>query len=163
MAFFGVLALLRFWHGRELFFLLVAMRDFIASWYLFKRKDAIAKGTWYYNVIAYISSFVHLFYLSSPSAYAGQNKLIFDLCAIGGFLIVTLATIELGTKMGVSPAKRGELCKTGVYKHLNHPMYVGYTVAQFGWIFIDIRNLGIYALSLTLFYLRGRAERKLWE
>ena len=163
MAFFGILALLRFWHGKELFFLLVAMRDFIASWFLMRRRDAISKGPWYFNIIAYISSFVHLFYISSPSAYMGQTKLIFDLCAITGFLIVTLATIELGTKMGISPAKRGKLCKTGVYKHLKHPMYVGYTIAQIGWLLIDIRNSGIYALSLFLFYLRGRAERRLWD
>jgi protein-S-isoprenylcysteine O-methyltransferase Ste14 len=76
-------------------------------------------------------------------------------------LIVTWATIDLGTKLGVSPAKRGIKCTKGLYGIVKHPMYLGYVVAHFGWLFIDFRNIFIYIASLILFYLRAKAENKI--
>ena len=95
--------------------------------------------------IAYISSALPLFYLSSPYGLETKMvKLFSDLFAIAGFLIVTWATIDLGTKIGVSPAKRGTRCTKGLYKFLGHPMYIGYIVAHLGWVFINKWNIAIY-------------------
>ena len=75
-----------------------------------------------------------------------------------GFLIVTLATIELGQRLGVSPAKRGEVCSSGVYRYLNHPMYVGYALAELGVVLLNPQNAGFFAISISLYILRARAE-----
>jgi protein-S-isoprenylcysteine O-methyltransferase Ste14 len=159
---FGVISFFRWNSSGELFFLLLSLRDVIASYFLAKREESQANGNIIISIIAYLSSGLPLFYLSAP--YGVQTKMISlsaDLFSIVGFLIVTMATIDLGTKLGVSPAKRGNKCVKGLYRFLKHPMYFGYGIAQIGWILLNNANIMIYIVSLALFFIRARAENKI--
>ena len=161
---FGVISYFRWSTSGELFFLLLALRDVIASFFLARREKSQANGKIIISIIAYISSGLPLFYLSAP--YGVQTKMLSltaDLFSIVGFLIVTMATIDLGTKLGVSPAKRGNKCVKGLYRFLKHPMYLGYTIAQIGWVLLNNANIMIYVASLALFYLRAKAENKILD
>jgi len=159
---FGIISFMRWRTSGELFFLLLFFRDFIAAVFLIKREDAIKIGNKKMATVAYISSALPLIYFSAPYGFETNSvKLAADLLAILGFLIVTWATIDLGTKMGISPAKRGTRCTKGLYRFLGHPMYIGYIVAHLGWVFINKWNILIYLTSIILFYLRAKFENKI--
>ena len=159
---FGVISFLRWRTSGELFFLLLFFRDSIAAFFLVRREKAQANGSNMVAAIAYLSSGLPLLYFSAP--YGIETKLVklsADLLAIVGFLIVSWATIDLGTKLGVSPAKRGEKVTKGLYRFVSHPMYLGYAIAQLGWIFINQWNILIYSLSIILFLIRAKSEIKI--
>jgi protein-S-isoprenylcysteine O-methyltransferase Ste14 len=159
---FGVISFLRWRTSGELFFLLLFFRDSIAAFFLVRREKAQVNGSNLIATIAYISSGIPLLYFSAP--YGMETKLVklsADLLATVGFLVVSWATIDLGTKLGVSPAKRGEKVTRGLYRFTNHPMYLGYTIAQFGWLFINNWNLPIYTASIILFFIRAKQENKI--
>ncbi len=159
---FGIISLLRWRSSGETFFLLLFFRDTIAAFFLIRREESERNGSSFIAFIAYLSSGLPLLYFSAP--YGIETKLVklsADLFAIVGFLIVTWATIDLGTKLGVSPAKRGDKCTKGLYQFVKHPMYVGYAIAQVGWIFINTNNIFLYITSISLFFIRARAENKI--
>jgi len=162
MASFGIIAVMRWQESHYLFFLLCALRDFIAAYFLITRKEAIAKGNAVQSIIAYISTGLPLLYITGPVG-AMEMKFLSDAFTIIGFFIVTMATIELGTSFGVSPARRGDICRTGVYKYFSHPMYLGYTIAHIGWLFISPWNFLIYGVSIGLYVMRGRFENKILQ
>jgi protein-S-isoprenylcysteine O-methyltransferase Ste14 len=158
---FACIALIRWGQSKELFFLLLAFRDLIASFFLAKRESAQAEGSKLMAAVAYISSGLPLLYLSAPMGLGATiNTLVADLFTIFGFLVVTWATIDLGTKLGVSPAKRGEKVTRGIYRFVGHPMYLGYAIAQLGWLFLNSSNIYIYAVAMVLFMVRIRAENR---
>ncbi len=159
---FAGIALTRWSQSKELFFLLLAFRDLIASLFLAKRENAQIEGSKTMAIVAYLSSGLPLLYLSAPLGMETRfNSLIADLFTIFGFLIVTWATIDLGTKLGVSPAKRGDKVTKGLYSFVSHPMYLGYGLAQIGWIILNKWNILYYFISLSLFYIRAKAENKI--
>lgn len=156
---FGAIALYR-WHQTQLiFFLLLVLRDFAAGYFFLKRTPAEKKSGKAMSVLAYVSSAMPLIYLSPSTA---DKALLFssDIMAILGFLIVVLATIELGTSIGISPAKR-EYVKTGIYKWLKHPMYTGYFVSEVGLVLINPTNLVIFLLSSGLYFMRASSEKRI--
>lgn len=157
MFWFGVLALYR-WHQTQLiFFLLLLLRDFAAGYFFLKRSPATVKSGRSMTVLAYVSAAMPLVYLSPTIGISSAMFLASDLLAILGFLFVALATIELGTSIGVSPAKR-EYVTTGIYQWVKHPMYVGYIISEVGLCLINPMNVGIAALSFSLYWFRGQNE-----
>ena len=159
---FGVISFLRWATSKELFFLLLSLREFIVVFFLIGRERAQISSSNVIAFISYLSSGLPLLYLSASQEIEIMSvKLIADLLTIIGFLIVTWATIDLGTKFGVSPAKRGHKTTKGLYRFVNHPMYFGYGIAQLGWVFINKLNILIYIPSLLLFAIRAKAENKI--
>ena len=153
---FGVLALYR-WHQTQLiFFLLLVLRDFAAGFFFFKRRPTQTKSSILPSALAYVSSAMPLLYLGPTIA----NKSLFlasDLLAILGFLIVVLATIELGTSIGISPANRG-LVRTGIYRFIKHPMYTGYVISEIGMALLNPFNMIMLIVSITMYGSRARLE-----
>lgn len=158
---FASIALTRWSQSKELFFLLLAFRDLIASYFLVKRENAQIEGNKVMAIVAYLSSGLPLLYLSAPLGMETRlNSLIADLFTIIGFLIVTWATIDLGTKLGISHAKRGEKVTKGLYRFVGHPMYLGYAIAQVGWLLLNTANIYFYLLSMSLFMIRIKFENE---
>ncbi|MCB0369615.1 MAG: hypothetical protein KDD45_09270, partial [Bdellovibrionales bacterium] len=113
------------------------------------------------TVFAYLSSAMPLLYLGSTVA----SKTLFlasDLLATVGFLIVVLATVELGTSIGISPANRG-VVRSGVYGYVKHPMYFGYVVSEIGLVILNPLNAALFALSLSLYIFRSKSENKVLQ
>lgn len=158
MAVFGVIAFYR-WHQTQLiFFLLLVLRDFVAAYFFLKRNLSKEKSQLSVSILAYASAALPLFYFSATH----ENKellLTSDLLVILGFFLVSLATIELGSSIGISPANRG-LVQTGIYRYLKHPMYVGYILAEIGMVLLNVTNLWIFVLSVSLYFFRSRFENK---
>lgn len=157
---FGVLALYR-WHQTQLlFFLLLVLRDFAATYFFLKRNAAKETAALVPSALAYISSAMPLLYFGPVSA----SKALFlgaDLLSIAGFLIVAFATLELGTSIGVAPANRG-LVSSGIYRRFKHPMYLGYVISEVGMVLLNPLNAAILILSVTLYSYRSYSENKLF-
>lgn len=161
---FAIVSITRWTQSGELFFLVLSFRDLIASYFLARRENAEVKSSKIIASIAYLSSGLPLLYFSAPLGLELRAyRLIADLLTIIGFLIVTWATIDLGTKLGVSPAKRGRRHTKGLYRLVNHPMYLGYGIAQLGWLLMNKWNFAIYLFSITLFIVRAKSENKILE
>lgn len=158
---FGVVAFYR-WHQTQLiFFLLLVLRDFAAGFFFFERRPAQTRSTTLPSVLAYVSSAMPLLYLGPSIA----NKSLFlasDLLAILGFLIVVLATIELGTSIGISPANRG-LVRTGIYRFIKHPMYVGYVISEIGIALLNPFNVIMLIVSTTMYAFRAKLETRILD
>lgn len=155
---FGVVALYR-WHQTQLtFFLLLVLRDFVAGYFFLKRKPTYAKGAIGPSILAYISSAIPLIYLS-PTSTLRSLYLASDLMAILGFLFVAFATIELGTSIGISPANRGHV-RSGIYRYIKHPMYLGYVISEAGLALINPINAAILCVSAVLYFVRAKIENK---
>lgn len=161
MTAFGVIALWRWQETGFVFFLLLSFRDAVAAYFLSVRSDAVLRSKSWIDVFAYISSAIPLFYFGH---IAGVNKYAIaaaNILAIAGFLLATLSTIELGKRMGVGPARRGEVCRTGVYKYIKHPMYVGYVVAELGNVLLNPLNVILYLSSVGSYWIRANIESRL--
>jgi protein-S-isoprenylcysteine O-methyltransferase Ste14 len=125
------------------------------------RKESTISGTRGQSFIAYLSSAIPLIYISDEYGNLPEIRLAFHLLTILGFLIVIWATIDLGNRLGVSAAKRGDRCTTGIYRYFKHPMYIGYVIAQIGWVLVNKWNILIYIISLALMFYRSKAEEKI--
>lgn len=155
---FGVVAFYRWQQTQLIFFLLLVLRDFAAGYFFFRRQPAHSRGSRTLTVLAYASSAMPLLYFGSTVS----SKALFlasDLLAIVGFLIVVLATVELGTSIGISPANRG-LVRSGIYRYIKHPMYLGYVVSEFGLVILNPLNAVFMVLSTSLYVIRAATENK---
>ncbi len=156
---FGVVALYR-WHQTQLlFFLLLVLRDFAAGYFFLKRNTAIEKAALAPSILAYISSAIPLMYFGP----IGASKALFlgsDLLSIAGFLMVAFATLELGTSIGIAPANRG-IVRSGIYRRIKHPMYLGYAVSEVGLVILNPLNLSICVVSMILYFIRSKNESKI--
>ena len=156
---FGMLALYR-WHQTQLlFFLLLVLRDFAAVYFFLKRRTATEKATLVPSILAYLSSVIPILYFA-PKETAKELALGADLLSIAGFLMVAFATLELGTSIGISPANRGFI-RTGIYRHIKHPMYTGYVISEIGFVALNPINTVMLALSLSLYIFRAKSENKI--
>jgi len=156
---FGLLALYRWNQTQLIFFLLLVLRDFVVAYFFLKREYAEIKSSKLISAIAYLSSAMPLFYFS-PEFSAKGILLASNILAIIGFFFVALATIELGTSIGISPAKRSYV-KTGIYKWISHPMYFGYVISEIGMIIVNPLNTFIFFISLILYFIRIKNENKI--
>lgn len=156
---FGVFAFYR-WHQTQLlFFLLLVFRDFAAGYFFLRRSPALVKSSLRMTLLAYMSAAMPLLYFSSIEA-SRTVLFVSDILAIIGFLLVCLATIELGTSIGISPAKR-RLVSTGIYRWIKHPMYAGYVISEVGMTLVNPLNLFLFFISSSLYFFRARAELKI--
>jgi protein-S-isoprenylcysteine O-methyltransferase Ste14 len=138
--------------------MVLALRDFIASYFFFSRSEANQQSPWPISVVAYVSAALPLCYSGIPIVIQPQTQMLASLLIIFGFTLVALATIDLSSRMGISPAVRGEICRSGVYRFVSHPMYLGYVVAEIGIVIGNPANFPLFAVSLTLYVLRMRVE-----
>lgn len=162
MSGFAVLAFFRWTETSVIFFLLLAFRDLIAAYYLAIRNQTEIQVSVSMRLLAYASSAIPLCYLKSATTNP-YFFLVAVLLNIVGFLLSTLATIELGNRMGVAPAKRGEICQTGVYKFTKHPMYFGYVVAELGNVFLNPLNALIFVVSIFGYTIRAKKESRIFS
>lgn len=163
MVVFAVIAGMR-WSGTgNIFFGLLLFRDLIWAGFFLVRKKAQSEGSVRESALAYISTALPLFYLAPNSFLPAWVLVVTNLLSVFGFLLATLAVIELGMSAGVAPAVRGDKCRRGVYRWLRHPMYTGYMLAEFGWIVLNPFNAVIYGISALLYFSRIRAEDRIFQ
>lgn len=159
---FGVISFYRFYTTGLIFFLLMVFRDVLAAWFLFTRNEKNSDYSSKVNAgIAYLSSAIPLFYFNGMTNSVTLITFA-SIISVAGFLLSTLALIELGKSFGVSPANRGQIF-TGVYRITNHPMYFGYVISEFSFLILNPANIIIYIVSITLYFYRSKREELVFE
>ncbi len=150
----------RWSHSGALFFLLLVLRDTMAAWFLMTRQPADEmRSLALTDALAYFSCALSLFYLQQSGSPGVALSVMAELLPIFGFTLATLALLDLGASFGVAPANRGRV-GDGVYRVLNHPMYVGYAIAEASMVLLNPANAGIYLAALGLYWWRASVEER---
>lgn len=160
MGVFAVIAGARWLNTANLFFALLFIRDCLLCVLFMRRIQEKRRASVGASILAYGSTVLPLCYSAGNAVTPVWMVLTSDLLFILGFGLATLATIELGSSMGVAPALRGPRRKCGVYKFIRHPMYTGYIVAEVGWLLLSANNVPLFAISTTCYLLRIVAEER---
>ena len=105
-----------------------------------------------------------------PNTFMISNILISNIAKITGLMISFTglilwisSMIELGSSFGVLPRKQKKI-KTGIYRYLNHPMYIGISMTMLG---ISLANGSLQGLIFALMILvpiliiRSRMESRI--
>ena len=81
-----------------------------------------------------------------------------------GLAFVISAFLYLNRSFGLAPQNRG-IKTAGVYRLVRHPMYLGYILAEVGYVFDNVSNLNLLVLIVSVLFLvlRLRAEEHLLE
>jgi len=156
---FGVLAFYRWQQTHLIFFLLLVLRDFAAGYFFLIRKPSTTKATIPVSIAAYVSAAIPLMYFQASEPIKSL-MLASDLLAIFGFLLVAVATLELGESIGITPANRG-LVRSGIYRRIKHPMYLGYVISEVGLVLLNPLNIALLAVSVSLYIFRAMSENKI--
>lgn len=101
--------------------------------------------------------------LVRPSSGAQLIPLWLSVFAMfSGLGLSILSKIVLNRRFGILPANRG-IASWGPYRLVRHPMYLGYIIAQAGFLLTDftLRTAVIYALAWFFQILRIGEEEKL--
>lgn len=156
---FGMLAFYRWQQTQLIFFLLLVLRDFAAGYFFLSRYTAKEKAGLIPSILAYVSSATPLLYFS-PISTSKALALGADLLSIAGFLMVAFATLELGKSIGIAPANRG-LISSGIYRHIKHPMYLGYVISEVGMVLLNPLNAALIVISVSLYSFRAKSENRI--
>jgi len=83
---------------------------------------------------------------------------------VAGLLLVVAAFLSLNRSFGLAPENRG-IKTNGAYGIVRHPMYLGYLLAEAGFVFDNFSsyNLIIFSISALFLVLRLRAEERLLQ
>ncbi len=144
--------------NHHLIFLILAIRYWVMSVFLSIRLPAEAPTLWHHRLLAYVSKCIPALY-NGPAGWCtpllrhGAQSLI-----LSGAVLSTLAQINLGRQFGVSPAKRGVVCRTGLYRWVDHPIYWGYFLVELGGVFLNPHNAWVFAISMSLLFVRASIE-----
>jgi protein-S-isoprenylcysteine O-methyltransferase Ste14 len=99
-------------------------------------------------------------------ARGGGQPLVSDAVGYGlmaaGLFLSLYAKAALWRSFGLVAANRG-VKNSGPYRLVRHPMYLGYTITQVGFVLLNPvwTNVGLYASAFLLQILRLRAEEQL--
>lgn len=159
---FAVIAMIKFNQSGLIFFLMLFLRDIFAAWFLMTREVSQDKSTnKFHELLAYASSAFPFLYVQQADLSLSAIK-ISSIMAIIGFMVSTLALFELGTSFGVSPTKRS-IKNGGLYRYFRHPMYLGYVIAESGFMLLAPINIGLFALSVAMYWVRAKIENKILD
>jgi protein-S-isoprenylcysteine O-methyltransferase Ste14 len=157
---FGIVSMYVFIQKSDYYFLLLVVENVITAFCFFYRSEASRKANLQDTIAAYICMVIPLFYFKTGPALSPGLQFMSELFLILGVTVVTLATLDLGKSNGVQPAKR-EVITSGLYRHVNHPMYIGHSISQFSFLLKNPTNIYIYPVSIFLFIYRARIENRL--
>lgn len=83
------------------------------------------------------------------------------IALLAGFVIQVHAKCALGRNLGIVPALR-DVCASGPYRYVRHPMYVGYALSQAGFVALHptFANLVVVVMACLLQWVRLQREER---
>lgn len=147
--------------------LLVVIREVFISVYLLMGLGFLAvrrsarmftakKADYLYTIVGYAAPL-----LFQPTLY-GKFPLIGALLETGGAAFVASAFLSLNRSFGLAPQNRG-IKTAGAYRFIRHPMYLGYILAEVGYVVDNFSEFNLFVLTISVLFLvlRLRAEEQL--
>ena len=137
--------------------LLVIMREVFLAVYLLMGLAFLAvrrsarvltsrKRDYLYTILGFGSP---LLFQSSPF---GGTILIGALLEASGLAFVASAFLCLNRSFGLAPENRG-VKTAGAYSLVRHPMYLGYILAEAGFVFDNFSNFNLFVLMISVLFL----------
>ena len=116
------------------------------------------KADYAYTILGFSSP---LFFQATPNESPFFVGATFEFI---GLAFVVGAFLSLNRSFGLAPENRGVKTR-GVYRSVRHPMYLGYILAEVGYVCNNISYLNIFILAISLLFLllRLRAEEQLLQ
>ena len=141
---------------------LVLIRAAIVLGCLLVRFKPIVRAPRYQIALSWFSTFLPLAITARFAAdVQGSVGLVFWIV---GTSLALWACIDLGRSFGISPAVR-PFVRTGIYRFVRNPMYVGHVVAEIGFLVAapSVQNF-LLCLTCWIFYgIRIRWESTLFQ
>ena len=88
-----------------------------------------------------------------------EFQFIASILSILGFTLATWALFDLGRSFGIVSGTRKKVTE-GLYSIMRHPMYLGYVIAEFGFVLLNVSNIKVFIISVLLYALRAKTETK---
>ena len=142
---------------REAFFVVFLLAALILL--VIRRRARVFSGKkvdYLYTVVGFSSALLFQLTLNNGPFIVGAS---FEVV---GLVLVVGAFLSLNRSFGLAPENRG--VKTGgMYRFVRHPMYLGYILAEVGYVLDNFSpfNLLIWMISVLFLLLRLRAEERL--
>ena len=115
------------------------------------------KADYAYTILGFSSPLLFQATPNGPIAIGASFEFVGLSFVVGAFL-------SLNRSFGLAPENRG--IKTGgVYRFVRHPMYLGYILAEIGYVCDNLSYLNIFILAISILFLllRLRAEEQLLQ
>jgi protein-S-isoprenylcysteine O-methyltransferase Ste14 len=140
-----------------LFFLIYQL---VALTLLLIRRNATAFSS---NALDYIYALVGLgapLFFRPVEGYTGSVLAV--LLELAGAFFVVGAFLSLNRSFGIAPENRG-IKTMGFYHVVRHPMYLGYILAETGFVMGNLSQYNLFVLLIAIVFLilRVRAEERL--
>ncbi len=147
----------RFIQSFYIFYIILLIKNVYLIYLYTKRDIQTVQSDKVNKFIAYTSLVIPTLYLQGNTE---EFNTIASLLSLIGFTVSTLGILDLGQSFGISPAKR-KLVTSGLYQFTNHPIYIGYLIAEFSMVLKNLNNIYIFSISILLYYYRAKAEDKI--
>lgn len=148
------------WRSEHLANLLVLATEAMTVFFILIRRQAFSISAqpvdW---LLALGGTMLPLF--ARPGGQSFAPEVVGIVAMIGGAVVSAAAKLSLNRRFGIAPANRG-VQRNWAYSIVRHPMYVGYFVAQFGYLLINpsLWNIGLYLAAWGLQFGRILREER---
>jgi protein-S-isoprenylcysteine O-methyltransferase Ste14 len=141
------------------FYLLVIILFFARSQAKATTRSRLAR------TLAYVGTFAPFLLIFFKDGKSGNTPALFSICImLGGLAFAIYSLKTLGRSIGIMPQAR-TLVRSGPYRLIRHPLYVGEIVSFGGFIIAEftMAKLGIFLLTVAIQLYRAIQEEKLLE
>lgn len=139
--------------------LLVASESFVVVMVLIRRAGPISQAplAW---ITAIVGTFLPLFVVAQGQPLA--SSLVAATLMLAGLAISCAAKLHLNLSFGIVAANRG-VKRSGPYRLVRHPMYLGYALTHAGFVLLHPAplNIAIYAVSWAAMAVRIQLEERM--
>ncbi len=145
-------------------FLIVCFYSLIIFLYFLRSRAKSTSRSLVTNLIAIVATFIPftLPFLSKPALDKTGILLIANVIIIISIILSIFALSSLGKSFSIIPQAR-KLIKTGPYRVVRHPLYVGELIGVLGLVLADltIPKIAIFLLLVAFQVYRASQEEKL--
>ncbi|HVC58992.1 MAG TPA: isoprenylcysteine carboxylmethyltransferase family protein [Acetobacteraceae bacterium] len=113
-------------------------------------------------VICAFWSYIYVGFLATAPGYGWLNQGVGVVLCSAGILLTISGLLAIGTSFGLLPATR-EIVRSGPYRFIRHPIYVGYFITHVGFILtgLSVQNVAVLASLYICQFVRVTREEKL--
>jgi len=140
------------------FFSLLMLVRAVVVLFCFLRREAPLKSAPYWQMaIAWGSTFLPTLMVWEPSVSLMSS--IGRSISVCGMVLFVFACLDLDRSFGISPAVRPQVTG-GIYKFLNHPLYVSHVIVECGLLFASPSswNFSVVFVAWSVFLFRAKLE-----